>query len=179
METKIDITLDHLIASILTPRFRDMKLGKKDSDDERAKEPLLSYIKDGVDEDIPDTPMDDSNTHPADFFGEIVATVDAPILQPVEEYVNYKRLKLSVQDQHMSPLQFWYNDRTTFPKIYKIVRRLLSAPATSSASERCFSTLGLLINDRRSTIESDIVDDLVSVKSNADKVPDLKAFKKK
>lgn len=40
----------------------------------------MSYIKDCFDEDIPDAPMDDSNKHPTDIFGRIVATLDAPIL---------------------------------------------------------------------------------------------------
>ena len=76
----------------------------------------------------------------------------------------------------MSPLDFWYSNRYTFPKIYEVIKCLLSAPAISCASERCFSTLGRLINDKRSTIGSNIVDDIVSVKFNAGKIPDLKEY---
>lgn len=76
----------------------------------------------------------------------------------------------------MSPLQFWYNNRTTFPKVYKIVQQLFSVPATSCDSERYFSTPGLLINDQRSRVGSDFVDHLIPVKSNADKISDLEVL---
>ena len=106
----------------------------------------------------------------------INGVIGGKIPLPVEEFVEYKHLELSVQDKSMSPLDFWYANRYTFPKIYKVIKWLLSVLTTSCASGRCFSTLGHLINDRRSTIGSNIVDDPVSVKFNAEKIPDLKEY---
>ena len=57
-------------------------------------------------------------------------------------------MKLSLKDQLMSPLQFWFNNLYQFPKLYRVVSRILTAPATSCASERCFSIAGYTISDR-------------------------------
>ncbi|CAF2155624.1 unnamed protein product, partial [Rotaria magnacalcarata] len=56
-----------------------------------------------------------------------------------------------------NPLIFWKDHRDKLPYLTKLARRLYSMPATSACVERQFSAVGLLINERRSSLNPDTV----------------------
>ena len=89
-----------------------------------------------------------------------------------------KYLKMSIDDQFKlpNPLPFWKHHQEKFPYLSKLARRLFSIPATSAGVERQFSAGGLLINERRSLLNPDTVEDVLfvrSVEKSLKKTPDL------
>ena len=55
-------------------------------------------------------------------------------------------------DPKHSPLEWWKLNEATFPPLSKLARKLLCTPATSVYSERLFSELGIIYDDRRSRL---------------------------
>jgi len=78
-----------------------------------------------------------------------------------------KYLKMSIDDQYKSPnpLVFWQHHQDKLPYLSKLARRLFSIPATSAGVERQFSAGGLLINERRSSLNPDTVENVLFVRS--------------
>jgi hypothetical protein len=67
-----------------------------------------------------------------------------------------------------SILLFWENNKSKYPRLYSIARRLLSIPATNLSSERNFSAAGFTLNDRRSNLSPENVNYLLFIRSNFD-----------
>ena len=63
------------------------------------------------------------------------------------------------------PLPFWREHQQKFPALSLLARRLFSIPVTSAAVERQFSSAGLTINQRRSSLDPDTVNDILFIKS--------------
>lgn len=75
-------------------------------------------------------------------------------------------------DNHLTccPLQFWSNQKKSFPKLSKIALWILSAPATNSSSERAFSAAGNTVTPHRNTSKPMNVEQLLFLKSNKDMI---------
>ena len=56
--------------------------------------------------------------------------------QELEAYLNYDHLKSS---DHTSALSFWRANADRFPKLSRLARKFLAAPATSAPVERVFT----------------------------------------
>ena len=52
-------------------------------------------------------------------------------------------------DKDCDPLQWWKNRAERYPLLTKLVKKYLLIPATSTESERTFSSLGLLLTKTR------------------------------
>lgn len=63
-------------------------------------------------------------------------------------------------------IKYWKDRRTAFPLLYKLAKAVLSAPATSTPSERVFSVAGLTVTAKRSRLNSSRVDKIIFVHDN-------------
>lgn len=79
------------------------------------------------------------------------------------EYVNLKVAK------DIDIMQFWKENRTLLPHLFKVACRVLCIPASSTASERVFSTAGRLIEKRRTSLSPETVNSLLFLHSNMQK----------
>ena len=70
----------------------------------------------------------------------------------------------AVDDTHA--LKWWKEHHRRFPTIAKIAKKLLCIPATSTPSERLFSTAGHIINTKRACLDPDNVDMLCFLAEN-------------
>ena len=62
--------------------------------------------------------------------------------------------------------KWWKSHEQDFPKLAIMAKHYLCIPATSAASERNFSIAGLLLQERRSCLKVDNVDDLLFLHKN-------------
>ncbi|CAF3427843.1 unnamed protein product [Rotaria sp. Silwood2] len=101
-------------------------------------------------------PDDDDQTFISD------GTATNPTIDELDKY-----LKMSIDDQYKvsNPLIFWQNYQDKLPYLAKLARRLYSIPATSAGVERQFSASGLLINERRSSLNPDTVQNVLFIRS--------------
>lgn len=62
-------------------------------------------------------------------------------------------------------LEFWSTRQDMYPKLYHVFSKLSCVPASSCASERAFSRAKYIISERRSSIGSENVNDLLILSS--------------
>ncbi|KAI2666742.1 E3 SUMO-protein ligase ZBED1 [Labeo rohita] len=69
-------------------------------------------------------------------------------------------------DSDTDPLQWWKLHEMNFPKLSNLAKKYLCIPATSSPSERAFSTSGNIVTCHRSVLKPETVDQLVFLAHN-------------
>jgi hypothetical protein len=68
-------------------------------------------------------------------------------------------------------LSYWCINRHKLPKMSHLARKLLAIPATSTASERVFSTCGVILTDRRCRLSTTSLEMLLFLKYNMSESP--------
>jgi hypothetical protein len=63
-------------------------------------------------------------------------------------------------------LPYWRINRKKFPKMSQLAKKILAIPATSTPSERVFSTCGVILTDRRCRLSSTSLEMLLFLKYN-------------
>ena len=66
--------------------------------------------------------------------------------------------------QDFNVLGWWNDHKITYPVLSKLARDVLTVPVSTVSSESAFSLCGRIIEDRRTTLRSDHVEMLLSVK---------------
>ena len=76
-------------------------------------------------------------------------------------------LKMLTDDKYKtaSPLPFWQFHQNKLPYLPKLARHLYSIPATSVDVEQQFISAGVLVNERRSSLNSDTIEDVLFIRS--------------
>ncbi|KAM4592381.1 E3 SUMO-protein ligase ZBED1-like [Odontesthes bonariensis] len=69
-------------------------------------------------------------------------------------------------DSEMDPLEWWKVHEGNFPRVSQLAQKYLCIPATSSPSERVFSTGGNIVTCQRATLKPDKVDKLIFLTKN-------------
>lgn len=69
-------------------------------------------------------------------------------------------------DSESDPLQWWKTHEEMFPNLKNVAKKYLCVPATSSPSERLFSTSGNIVTCHRAALKPDAVDRLVFLAQN-------------
>ncbi|XP_051780341.1 E3 SUMO-protein ligase ZBED1-like [Erpetoichthys calabaricus] len=80
------------------------------------------------------------------------------------ELENY--LQSSYLDSEGDPLKWWKEHEKIYPRLSKVAKKYLCIPATSSPSERAFSSGGNVVTCLRSSLKPDQVDRLVFLAKN-------------
>ncbi|XP_051784492.1 E3 SUMO-protein ligase ZBED1-like [Erpetoichthys calabaricus] len=75
-------------------------------------------------------------------------------------------LQTTEVDSDADPLEWWKCHQANFPRVAKLARRYLCIPATSSPSERAYSTGGNIVTCHRAVLKPDAVDRLVFLAQN-------------
>jgi hypothetical protein len=113
-----------------------------------------------------DSPLSDAGTAPPptkrlkpdedSFFGDLF---DPPTQVSTDELDAY----MSCTDQNADILGFWSQKRDDWPKLSTVARTVLAIPATETSSERVFSLAGRTLEERRTQLSVDSVDDLLFI----------------
>ena len=93
------------------------------------------------------------------------STVFEDDLSPLRrEMESYERLK--DEEEGVDMLLWWKDHSEAFPLLAFLVRVVFSVPAASSISERVFSVAGSVISQRRSRLNPEKVEDILTIKLN-------------
>nr|CAD2171629.1 unnamed protein product [Meloidogyne enterolobii] len=80
----------------------------------------------------------------------------------VNDYLHTKKLPLGAD-----PFSYWFSQNAIkWPMLSKLSTKLLSAPASSSESERVFSTTGLIVSNLRKSLKVENVEKLLFLHHN-------------
>ena len=78
-----------------------------------------------------------------------------------DELDKYLAMQIDKSSLTNNPLAFRKTHSKTFPLLSKLAKRIHSIPATSTGVERQFSSAGLIINQRRTNINPEQVDNIL------------------
>ena len=84
----------------------------------------------------------------------------------IEEIERYKSIEAISPIDNSNPFDWWRQNQSSFPILAKLARKYLSAPLTSVASERLFSSAGLIYaNKKRSRLSGSKAEKLLLIKA--------------
>ena len=88
------------------------------------------------------------------------------------EIRHYRSLTMAADvKEKTNVLQWWKDNKTLFPSLFKAAQTYLHIPATSVPSERIFSLAGYIVRDRRSKILATNVNKSIFLKKNEKHIP--------
>ena len=64
-----------------------------------------------------------------------------------------------------NPLEFWKENRTVYPISARVASKIHCIPATSAAVERQFSGAGVVLNERRTILDSEHLDNTLFIRA--------------
>lgn len=62
-------------------------------------------------------------------------------------------------------MKFWHDRKKQFPSLHAVAARIYATPVSSAASERVFSVLKLVVDERRSRMSTSLIDDTIVIRS--------------
>ena len=80
----------------------------------------------------------------------------------------------SIPSKNVNILHWWRDHEKVLPLLSKLAKKVLTVPASSSKSERVFSTGGNFVTSKRNKIAPKKVEDLILIKENKSKIEDFK-----
>ena len=93
---------------------------------------------------------------------------DTPDLIEPDEVERYLQAHFTAnQCQDDAILEFWQDQRLTFPLLSMLARAVLCVPASSASSERNFSSAGRVLEARRNRLNPGTVDSILFLHSAA------------
>lgn len=85
--------------------------------------------------------------------------------RPMEEIDAYIQSTQASQIGNGDLCEWWEQNKNRFPNMYKLSLKYLCVPATSALAESKFSISGYMINEKRTNLRSDNVNNLMFLKS--------------
>lgn len=85
-------------------------------------------------------------------------------LDEIDMYLNTRW----TPDENVNVFDWWMERKSIYPNLCKLALKIHSIPASSLQSERTFSKSGLIISDRRTNLDPETVEDLVTLNKNFD-----------
>ena len=87
---------------------------------------------------------------------------DLPEEEETTELESYQQLKVSLSAPKIPLLQWWKEHAKELPALSSVAHKVLAVNATSSASERNFSVARFVVNKRRTNLNPETVDNILS-----------------
>ena len=82
-----------------------------------------------------------------------------------DELTRYLEMYIGKTTLSQNPLDFWRFNQSLFPTLAKLARKIHCIPATSAAVERQFSGAGVVLNERRTCLDPDNLDNILFIRS--------------
>ena len=93
----------------------------------------------------------------------------SPLDREMKRYESF-----SIADKHINILKWWRDHESILPLLSKVAKKVLTIPASSSKSERIFSTGGNFVTKKRSRLAAKKVEDIILIKENKLQIQEFK-----
>ena len=152
-----------VLATALDARFRTLKFLTEDQ--KLAVRAELSSLMTAADGESNSTVSPPSPKRQKTAFDILLGEQDESENTSIEDEL-HRYLSEKVAPRNSNPLEWWKQNNFRFPVLAKVARSILCIPATSTLSERLFSTAGLTVTKLRSCLKPENVDALVFLNKN-------------
>ncbi len=78
-------------------------------------------------------------------------------------------MKITFLSNNLNILNFWNDNKNNFPLLCQLLTKYFCIQGSSSSPERCFSAMGRIITQIRSSLLPETVFDIMLLKSNSEK----------
>lgn len=160
MDEKFVIEPIHKIATFLHPRYKMLKMlspEEKESTYQDIKSHILN-LSEPIDV-MPEIPCKKSR------FEEFEEENSFSYEHEFTLYVQTAKMNCVVNEDDKNLLLFWKENSNVFPKLAELARKTFMIPATSIASESNFSFAGLTMNNRRTNLKPEKLNQLLFLRS--------------
>jgi hypothetical protein len=183
----IDLDIRHYCATLLHPDYRSLKGCTNDervechnyvreqlkliekeqnnNNNEIQKNKLLKPEHSSILDDF----KDDGNTcddECDDDYDTRSIEYSLPMNQS-DELSRYLSMKIDMKQYHSDVLTFWKFNIDELPYLSKVAKRIHSIPATSAGVERQFSNTGLVLTNRRTSLDPEQLDNVICIRTVA------------
>ncbi|XP_026028480.1 zinc finger BED domain-containing protein 1-like [Astatotilapia calliptera] len=150
-----------------TDRVSDIKTRVMSEMEAVAQKERSSAEPEAQTDDPPSRPLKKAKKSLGSFFkaAPIPTSSFMHLSQAVEAELNSYLLSTAI-DSEEDPLAWWKLHKMTFPQLSKLARKYLCIPASSSPSERLFSTSGNIVTCQRTCLKPWRVNMLVFLNKN-------------
>ena len=166
-----------LLTGILDPRFKNLTLSRfTDNEQQELKQAIVDLMEMYKEFEESETGLCTSSTALVTKRPKKLSALDKllgeemMISEPSLTTEFDKYLVEPPSPRRESPLKWWKENYTRFKVVSYVARRLLCMPATTTSSERVFSTAGLTVNKLRSCLKPKNVDALIFLNKNISKL---------
>ena len=123
---------------------------------QKTEKSILDQYEDLSDDesDLSEKPDDNINSNVTDHK----PTKADELTKYLEMYIDKTRLS-------QNPLEFWEENRTVYPILARVARKVHCIPATSAAVERQFSGAGVVLNERRTSLDPEHLDNTLFIRA--------------
>jgi len=183
-----ELDLRHYTATLLHPRYRQLK-GVSNAEREQVysyvREEMKRIIYESKQEDVVhvlperkkrklETSFLQDYEDDDDFANNDLSQAEDNGLEneeyeykvaPPDELPRYLAMDFDKSKISSNPLEFWNEYQGHFPVLALLARQIHCIPASSAALERCFSSSGFIVNERRSSLHPDQIDNIIVIRS--------------
>lgn len=164
LDTRFNMTYEdnisaRQIASFLDPRYKDLDcetLENKKCIRETVRQQILDTSP------SPSSCNAESTQSALDILFKKSVAIDSD--SAADEFARYLS-EPSISHNHC-PFSWWKNNAEKFSRFVPLARKYLAIPATSTSSERVFSTAGNIVSNKRCNLHPENVDKLVFLYQN-------------
>ncbi|KAH6937319.1 hypothetical protein HPB50_026731 [Hyalomma asiaticum] len=162
--TKVKLAMYHKVATFLWPQFRHLRMLSPEE-----REEVHAHAKQFMDAFQFPTPCSASTKRPAKIqrmepFSESCDIHDGSHNRDeVSEYLRTESLSACSESEL---LEFWKGKEKNYPKLAELARKILAIPATSASSERNFSAAGYVMQEQRTRLKPESMDNLSFLHDN-------------
>ena len=170
----VEIDSMHYAAAMLHPKYRHLKMCSA-SERQGCKRFIRALMKKMSDrEQISGKSIVPSQSSNADEppikrtrFGQEFETgnLSDELEDDGDELERYLSKHLGSNDFTENPLEFWRRVRSELPPLAKVARQIHCIPATTASVERTFSHGGYVVNERRTSLKPDQLDNILFLRS--------------
>ncbi|CAF2519739.1 unnamed protein product [Rotaria sp. Silwood2] len=156
LKSKVTFDEKHLAAAVLHPLYRKLSFTTKITSTAFHNKFLTFKEKHkSMEDQFAD--LDDNNSCEGNSTPTTTINND--------ELEKYLRMNIDNVYKQPNPRPFWRDHENKFPGLALLARRLFSIPVISAGVEQQFSSAGLTISERRSSLDPDTVNDILFVRS--------------
>ncbi|CAF1483516.1 unnamed protein product [Adineta steineri] len=186
LDLMFQLDVRHVVATMLHPKYRQLRGCSQDErnqacqyireemnkiiqsdrfNDPRTTEPIKKKqkIEKSILEEYEDTTENESD------LSEKQDDIDSGIFdyKPVkaDELSKYLEMYIDKTKLSQNPLEFWKEHRNTYPILARVARKIHCIPATSAAVERQFSGTGVVLNERRTSLDPEHLDNILFIRA--------------
>ncbi|KAK0133049.1 Zinc finger BED domain-containing protein 4 [Merluccius polli] len=163
-----DIDKKERARNMLLKVVEEMSRGNDDQRGEAAGTSADDLGMEDPDQDPPPRKARHGKSNLQDMYQEILEENELPIQAATGGTASqvHKYLGEATVLKKACPFNYWRSNQTRFPVIACVARKYLTAPCTSVDSERLFSAVAHVIDEKRNRIHCDKVEMLIFIQKN-------------